>query len=160
MSICKSKTMDLINLILRNWILINKLMKAIAPTIALYNKSSVLSAEEKRICEKLKELIDTELKNSESKIWHGAPVWFLDGNPTVGYNKQKAGIRLMFWSGADFEEQELIPGTGKFKDASIFYNALEEINETDLKRWIKKAQKIQWDYKNIIKNKGKLLKIT
>jgi hypothetical protein len=50
-------------------------------------------------------------------------VWFLDGNPTVGYSRQKAGIRLMFWSGADFEEENLKPGTGKFKDASIIYTS-------------------------------------
>ena len=52
-----------------------------------------------------------------SKIWHRHPVWFLDGNPTVGYSKLKAGIRLMFWSGASFDEDKLQPGTGKFKDA-------------------------------------------
>src|SRR5690606_12999354 len=99
---------------------------------------------------------DKNLPQAENKIWHAHPVWFLNGNPIVGYSKQKKGIRLMFWSGVDFDEEKLEPGTGKFKDASIFYNSVEEVVESDLKRWLKKATKIQWDYKNIVKKKGVL----
>ena len=110
----------------------------------------------KDICDQLCTLINQELTESESKIWHAHPVWFLDGNPIVGYSKQKAGIRLMFWSGMDFEESGLIVKGGKFKDASIFYNAVDEINAEDLSRWLKKSRDIQWDYKNIVKKKGKL----
>jgi len=39
----------------------------------------------------------------------------------------KAGIRLMFWSGASFDEDGLKPGTGKFKDASITYTSSDQI---------------------------------
>ena len=35
-------------------------------------------------------------------------------------------------------------------------NDLDEINVKDVKRWLKKASSIQWDYKNIVKRKGKL----
>ena len=62
----------------------------------------------------------------------------------------------MFWSGASFDEDGLTPGTGKFKDASVFYTSAEEINTKDLKRWLTKSKKIQWDYKNVVKRKGKL----
>ncbi len=62
----------------------------------------------------------------------------------------------MFWSGADFGEPSLKPGTGKFKDASVRYTATEEIDAEDLKRWLTKGQNIQWDYKNIYKRKGRL----
>ena len=62
----------------------------------------------------------------------------------------------MFWSGADFEETGLNVVGGKFKDASKFYNSLEEINQEELERWLRKSEKIQWDYKNIVKRKGKL----
>lgn len=122
--------------------------------IEKYNKDQ--SAEDKKICESLAKEIDKHLKGAESKIWHSHPVWFLDGNPIVGYSKQKAGIRLMFWSGADFDEENLKVGTGKFKDASVFYNSSEEIKKKDLKRWLEKSIEIQWDYKNIVKRKGKL----
>jgi hypothetical protein len=96
------------------------------------------------------------LTKATSKIWHAHPVWFLDDNPIVGYSKQKAGWRLMFWSGADFEEDSLQIRGKKFKDASIFFTAVEQINTKDLTRWLKKSKSIQWDYKNIIKRKGQL----
>jgi uncharacterized protein YdhG (YjbR/CyaY superfamily) len=122
--------------------------------IIIYNNKQ--STEDQAICNLLAETIDSELTEAESKIWHAQPVWFLDGNPIVGYSKQKAGWRLMFWSGIDFKEDDLnIKGT-KFKDASIFFTAVEQINTIDLNRWLKKARDIQWDYKNIVKRKGQL----
>ncbi len=130
-------------------------MKSIAKTISEYNK--VQTTDENRTCAVLAKEIHTSLPEALSKIWHGAPVWFLDGNPVAGYSKQRAGIRLMFWSGADFEEEDLSVRGGKFKDASIFYTSVEQINTKDLKRWLKKSRDIQWDYKNIVKRKGKLL---
>ena len=127
--------------------------------IKAYN--SALSANDKAICNLLAKEIDAVLKKAENKIWHAHPVWFDDGNPLVGYSKQKSGIRLMFWSGVDFEEEGLKPGaSGKFKDASVTYTSVDEINLKDLKRWLSKSRKIQWDYKNIVKRKGKLIKLT
>ncbi|WP_444902713.1 DUF1801 domain-containing protein [Microbulbifer sp. CnH-101-E] len=126
-------------------------------TIDDFNSAQV--GEELLICDTLRQLIDKGLTKAESKIWHGHPVWFLEGNPIVGYSKLKDCIRLMFWSGIDFDEPKLEPGTGKFKDASIRYTEAMQINTTDLKRWLKKSKVIQWDYKNIVKRKGKLLRI-
>lgn len=114
---------------------------------------------DKNICDRLAEIIEKELTGAESKIWHAHPVWFLGGNPIVGYSRQKAGIRLMFWSGADFKEEDLNVRGKKFKDASVFYNELSEIKATDLKRWLKKSREIQWDYKNIVKRKGLLERV-
>ncbi len=114
------------------------------------------NSEDSIICNLLANTIDKELTQAESKIWHAHPVWFLDGNPIVGYSKQKAGIRLIFWSGADFEEENLNVRGKKFKDASIFYKDASEIETKDLKRWLKKGREIQWDYKNIVKRKGQL----
>ena len=111
---------------------------------------------EKDICDLLASIINNELIEAESKIWHAHPVWFLKGNPTVGYSKQKNGIRLMFWSGADFDEENLNVKGKKFKDASIFFNKSTDVNSVDLTRWLKKSRAIQWDYKNFIKRKGKL----
>jgi uncharacterized protein YdhG (YjbR/CyaY superfamily) len=122
--------------------------------IKAYNEA--WSPQEKAICKLLAETIDKELPEAESKIWHAHPVWFLEGNPVVGYSKQKPGWRLMFWSGADFEEEGLGVRGEKFKDTSIFFTAVEQINLKDLKRWLKKSREIQWDYKNIVKRKGKL----
>jgi len=122
--------------------------------IKAYHKS--FSKEEQAICTTLHEGITNSLLKAENKIWHRHPVWFLEGNPIVGYGKLKDGIRLMFWSGASFDEEKLKPGTGKFKDASVTYSSAEDINIKDLKRWLTKSKKIQWDYKNVVKRKGKL----
>lgn len=119
-----------------------------------YNDNQTL--EHKVICDQLATIIDNELIEAESKIWHAHPVWFLDGNPIVGYSKQKSGVRVMFWSGADFEEEKLNLRGQKFKDASVFFNKISDININDLKRWLKKSKEIQWDYKNIVKRKGVL----
>lgn len=122
--------------------------------IKAYNDQ--LTADDKAVSDLLATIINNELSDAESKIWHAQPVWFLDGNPIVGYNKQKAGLRLMFWSGADFEEEALSVRGEKFKDASIFYHHVSEVEAHDLKRWLKKSRAIQWDYKNIVKRKGQL----
>lgn len=112
------------------------------------------SMEEAELCNLLATLIDSNLKNAESKIWHAHPVWFLDGNPIVGYSKQKKGIRFMFWSGADFGEGNLSVLGNKFKDASVFYHSVTDVDVIELKRWLGKSEEIQWDYKNIVKRKG------
>ncbi|MFD0939559.1 DUF1801 domain-containing protein [Pedobacter boryungensis] len=122
--------------------------------IPTYNNSK--TEGEREICDHLAKLINKELSLAESKIWHAHPVWFLEGNPIVGYSKQKAGIRLMFWSGAGFEEENLNVVGKKFKDASIFYTNFSEIKPEEVKRWLKKSIEIQWDYKNIVKRKGHL----
>lgn len=132
-------------------------MKTTQTTIDKYNLAQDKTSRE--ICKLLKTEIDRNLKKFESKIWHGAPVWFLNGNPIVGYSKQKMGIKLMFWSGADFKENKLNIRGGKFKDASIIYSGIDEIRVQELKRWIKKAAEIQWNYKDIVRNKGKLTKL-
>ncbi len=108
------------------------------------------------ICEQLQALMTAYLPNAENKLWHGHPVWFLEGNPIVGYSKLNAGIRLMFWSGADFGEPKLTLGSGKFKDASITYQLANQIDVVDVHRWLEKSKTIQWDYKNIVKRRGKL----
>lgn len=126
----------------------------ISADIQVYNDSQ--EDEAKKICALLAKIIDEELNASENKVWHAHPVWFIEGNPIVGYSKQKAGWRLMFWSGASFDETQLNVVGKKFKDASIFYTHVTQINTNDLKRWIEKAKTIQWDYKNLIKRKGRL----
>jgi hypothetical protein len=114
------------------------------------------SSDDQPICSFLAQEIDKELTETESKIWHSHPVWFLEGNPIVGYSKQKAGWRLMFWSGAGFDEDNLSLRGKKFKDASVFFTTVEQIDTKDLTRWLKKSRDIQWDYKNLVKRKGQL----
>lgn len=124
------------------------------PEIAKYNEKQ--DSDHRGVCDLLAQEIDRNLPGAENKIWHAHPVWFLDGNPIVGYSKQKPGIRLMFWSGADFGEVGLDVRGAKFNDASIFFNHVSEVSISDLRRWVKKGITVQWDYKNIVKRKGRL----
>jgi hypothetical protein len=118
-----------------------------------YNEA--LAPEDRAICHRLADLIDRGLPGAENRIWHAHPVWFLDGNPIVGYSKLKASVRLLFWSGQSFDEPGLTP-EGTFKAAEVRYTAAAQVTPRDLKRWLKKARDIQWDYKNIVKRKGRL----
>ena len=121
--------------------------------ILAYNAAQ--SAGDKDICDALAKAIDRNLPDAENKIWHRHPVWFLDGNPIVGYSKLKDCIRLLFWSGQSFEEPGL-DAEGSFKAAEVRYTSVDQIVARHLKRWLEKAIAIQWDYKNIVKRKGKL----
>jgi hypothetical protein len=114
---------------------------------------------DKEVCDLLAHEIDRGLPEAENKVWHGHPVWFIEGNPIVGYSKQKPGIRLMFWSGADFGEAALDVVGKKFKDASVFYNDVCEVSKRDLHRWLKRARDVQWDYRNLAKRQGRLDKL-
>ena len=124
--------------------------------IKAYNKAQ--TASDKKICDLLATAICENLPEAENKIWHAHPVWFLDGNPIVGYSKLKDSVRLLFWSGQSFKENGLTP-EGSFQAAEIRYSNVSEVKKSDLKRWLKDAKDIQWDYKNIVKRKGKLVRI-
>ncbi|MBI1224675.1 MAG: DUF1801 domain-containing protein [Bacteroidetes bacterium] len=122
-------------------------------SILAYNAEQ--TGEYQAICNQLSETICQHLPEAESKIWHRHPVWFLDGNPLVGYSKLKDSVRLLFWSGQSFDEEKL-EKEGSFKAAEMRYTAADQINLEDLKRWVEKSRQIQWDYKNIVKRKGVL----
>lgn len=124
--------------------------------IQAFNAAEGNTNEEKAIFQKLAALIDIHLPEAESKVWHRHPVWFIDKNPIVGYVKQKAGIRLMFWSGASFDDDRLGHWGARFKDASVYYNSLEEIDEELVIDWLKKSRDIQWNYRDLVKKKGQL----
>ena len=123
------------------------------PDTLKYNES--LGPQDRDICNLLAREIDQSLSEAENKIWHTHPVWFLDGNPVVGYSKLKERVRLLFWSGQSFEEEGL-KKEGSFKAAEVRYTAADQVNRQNLKRWLAKARDIQWDYKNIVRRKGRL----
>lgn len=121
-----------------------------------YNRS--LDPQDQAICDLLAREISTCLPEAENKIWHRHPVWFLDGNPVVGYSKLKNCVRLLFWSGRSFEEEGL-KEEGKFEAAEARYTVADQVNTSDLARWLTKARDIQWDYKNIVRRRGRLKRL-
>ncbi len=60
-----------------------------------------------------------------------------------------------------FKEKGLYPvgNVEKFKAAGALFTDVKEINAKDIKRWLGKSKKIQWDYKNIVKRRGKLVRL-
>ena len=112
----------------------------------------------KRLCNQLARALDDGLPGAESKVWHGGPVWFIEENPIVGYWVRKGSLALLFWSGQSFDEPKLLP-EGKFKAAELRLTEDESVGERDLKRWLRKARTIQWDYKNVVKRRGVLEKL-
>jgi hypothetical protein len=123
------------------------------PDTAKYNDAQ--APDDRAICHLLAQEIDRHLPEAENRIWHAHPVWFLDGNPIVGYSKLKHCVRLLFWSGQSFEEEGLAK-EGSFKAAEARYTAADQVDTRALKRWLAKARDIQWDYKNIVRRKGRL----
>lgn len=126
------------------------------PAIQAYNESQ--AEHDAAVCQHLAATIDERLPDAESKVWHAHPVWFLDGNPVVGYSKLKSCVRLLFWSGQSFDEAELMP-EGSFKAAEARYQSLNDVDTVALHRWLDKCRDIQWDYKNIVKRRGELVRL-
>jgi hypothetical protein len=123
------------------------------PDTRKYNEAQ--APTDREICDLLAREIDRNLPEAENKIWHAHPVWFLDGNPIVGYSKLKSCVRLLFWSGQSFEEDGL-KKEGSFKAAEARYTSADQVDADDLQRWLAKARDIQWDYRNLVRRKGRL----
>jgi hypothetical protein len=125
------------------------------PDAAILSYEGAQAESDRAICQWLRGHIDAALPEATRKVWHGAPVWFLDGNPVVGYWVRKQHVQLLFWSGRSFDEPALRP-EGKFQAAELRIRDAAALDEGDLRRWLGKARTIQWDYKNIVKRRGQL----
>jgi hypothetical protein len=117
--------------------------------------SKQFDLELRKICQKLRQEIDVSLSDGLSRLYHGAPVWFVDENPIVGYSLKKGAIALLFWSGQSFKESGLTP-IGKYKAGEICYRDSVEIDAARLAKWLAESRLTVWDYKNLRKNNGKL----
>ncbi|EAR50399.1 glucose-inhibited division protein A [Oceanicola granulosus HTCC2516] len=116
---------------------------------------SAQADDDRRVCDLLRAEIAHGLPEAEGRIWHAHPVWFLQDNPIVGYSKLKDAVRLLFWSGQSFATPGLT-ASGTFKAAERRYASAADIDREPLQAWLAEARTIQWDYKNIVKRKGRL----
>ena len=112
-----------------------------------------LDAEARAVCDLLLGVIERELPDADRKVWHAHPVWFFDGNPVVGYDRLKASVRLLFWSGQSFSTPGLSP-EGSFKAAEARYTQAAEVDQDLLARWLAEARDKQWNYRDIRSNRG------
>lgn len=113
----------------------------------------------REICDLLANCIEATLSEAESRFWHGHPVWFLEGNPIVGYGKLKGCVRLLFWSGQSFQSSGLRK-TGSFMASEARFISVNQIDHDLLKVWLNESRGTQWDYKNIVKRKGNLVRLS
>jgi len=118
--------------------------------IAAYNDK--LGEQERGIALELCALISKNLPAAEGKVWHGHPVWFIDGNPIVGYSLKKSGIEMLFWSGQSFKSDAL-RAIGKFKAAALSIPNKEALDPTLITALLIEAKSIQWDYANLPKKR-------
>jgi hypothetical protein len=116
------------------------------------------SPGERTICKRLAQEIDRQLPEAENRIWHAHPVWFLDGNPVVGYSRLKDGVRLLFWSGQSFKATGLT-NEGSFKAAEARFTDVAQVDSKKLKRWLAESRDVQWDYRNLVRRKGRLVRL-
>lgn len=127
------------------------------PDTRKYNQAQ--TPADRAICTRLATVIDKALPEAENKIWHAHPVWFLDGNPIVGYSQLKHCVRLLFWSGQSFKTKGLAK-EGTFKAAEARFTAADQIDTELLSSWLAESREVQWDYKNLIRRKGRLERIS
>ena len=125
---------------------------------AIDEYDATLDEPARSIAAELRASIAQNLPSAEGKVWHGHPVWFLDGNPIVGYSIKKAGVELLFWSGQSFATAGLRP-VGKFQAAGAAYRTIDELDLAVIATWLTEAISIQWDYANLPKRR-KLEKLT
>jgi hypothetical protein len=121
-----------------------------------YNNS--LEGVNRELAQRLRNLFEEVVPAAKGKVWHGHPVWFIDGNPVFGYSLKKAGIEVLFWSGQSFKSPGL-RAIGKFQAAGIIVDELDAAFEQRLRKWLEESSLIQWDYKNLPKLR-KLEKLT
>lgn len=119
---------------------------------------SKLEAVDRELGLALEAAIARGLPQAVGKVWHGHPVWFIDGNPVVGYNMKKSGMRVLFWSGQSFVTPGLVP-IGSFKAAEFAPVSVEALSAIAFELWLDEASTVQWDYKNLSKNRS-LVKLT
>ena len=122
------------------------------------NYLAPLGERDQQICLQLIQAIEQHQPQATGKVWHGNPVWFIDENPIVGCSKLKNHVQLLFWSGQSFDEAGLTP-VGKHMAAEAIYTDAAEIDPAILAVWLDKAKRIQWDYKNIAKRNGELVRL-
>jgi len=104
----------------------------------------------RKTCDHLREVIEAALPQAACRVWHGSPVWFIEGNPVVGYYVTAKSVNLLFWNGRAFREPDLEP-VGKYTAAQARFTRTESINPGHLRRWLGKARSDVLDSKAIVR---------
>ena len=118
-------------------------------SVSEYNEQ--IAPEFRSLAEQLTKSFKKQVPQAEAKVWHGHPVWFIEGNPVFGYSLKKTGLEVLFWSGKSFKKAGLKP-IGKFQAAGCSIASKADVEA--LNDWLLEAVAIQWDYKNLPKKRA------
>ena len=121
----------------------------IGKDILKYNEE--LETAHRTLAQMFCDQIEKAIPQAEAKVWHGHPVWFLNGNPVAGYSLKKSGLEVLFWSGQSFKTPGL-KAIGKFQAAGFPLVSNEDAKALEI--WFQEAIAIQWDYANLPKKRS------
>jgi len=132
-----------------------KSSKKAPSTVSIAAYDAAQPAREAPICRRLRAEIERALPGATSKVWHGAPVWFVGDTPVVGYSvPARGGVALLFWNGQAFRDPAMKP-VGKFKAAQVLFEDSSEIKVAPLRRWLEKAETQLWDISSVRGERGR-----
>jgi hypothetical protein len=94
------------------------------------------------------DIIDNELPDATTKIYHGIPVWCVGGQPTVGLKPAKAHLSVLFFRGQRVVEKlgqdatGTLVASGSFEMASVKLASAADLDADALRGWIRAAKQI------------------
>jgi hypothetical protein len=116
------------------------------------NYKNSFDESQRLVLELLRNLLDAKLGSENSRVWHGAPVWFVGENPVAGYSVNSRGVCLLFWNGQNFKNHDLHK-VGKFFAAEKRYSDVSEVDEAEISPLIDQSKELVWDSVSFFREK-------
>lgn len=92
------------------------------------------------------DILDGELPDATTKLYHGIPVWCVGDQPTVGIKPAKAHLSVLFFQGQRLLDGRPSDATGKlvasgsFEMASVKLASMDDLDEKALRTWVRAAR--------------------
>jgi hypothetical protein len=88
-------------------------------------------------------ILDSELPDATSKLYHGIPVWCVGDQPTVGLKPAKAHLSVLFFRGQRIADATgALVASGSFELASVKLASAADLDEDALRGWVRAAKAI------------------
>jgi hypothetical protein len=91
-------------------------------------------------------ILDSELPDATTKLYHGIPVWCVGDEPTIGIKPAKAHLSVLFFQGqrlldgARADATGRLVASGSFEMASVKLASPEDLDEDALRGWVRAAK--------------------
>jgi hypothetical protein len=88
-------------------------------------------------------VLDAELPDATTKLYHGIPVWCVGDQPTVGLKPAKAHLSVLFFRGQRIADATgALVASGSFELASVKLASAADLDEDALRGWVRAAKAI------------------